>query len=407
VSGWKVLGVFLGVLALLVGLTALWIRSVTERRWAAMERETRALLEEAKARDTARAALRGEPVEGNAWDDYRKAFQAGLAIRSDVLAEYLLNRPTADRAAVQSIVVAEAATLEALRQGARKSHARRPVKWEQGEIPSMSYSAALNLAQLAACQARLLSEAGRLREASDLILDAGRMFGEAAIDSTSELEAFSLKAYGLVLDKLRSIVLNGRMSAEDHSELSRQLELLDRSLPRTAHSIANESMTMGFAFMTSPGDTEGWAEASEVARSSWRFGFSIRLMQADAFEDSRAFWKRAAELDEKPWSEVVAGVERLQQEVIPGRNPLTYRPRGLLSCFLEGRLRRAQIRLLRVAAHYRALGKALELDDPFGGKLLTERSGKKLKAWSVGPEVPVEGAPRKPPPADLVLEVER
>ena len=75
---------------------------------------------------------------------------------------------------------------------------------------------------------------------------------------------------------------------------------------------------------------------------------------------------------------------------------------------------RAQLRLLRVAAHYGATGDVLELDDPFGTKLRVRVADGSLRVWSVGPEgadhngtgafaFDREGADAR----DIVLEIRR
>ncbi|HEV3026715.1 MAG TPA: hypothetical protein VG457_04040, partial [Planctomycetota bacterium] len=86
------------------------------------------------------------------------------------------------------------------------------------------------------------------------------------------------------------------------------------------------------------------------------------------------------------------------------------------------RAQRAQIRLLRTVAYYKATGKLLELEDPFGGQLHFAKSGRRLSFWSVGPNglddggiddgsgdwtLPKHGAgrPVHPPPGDIVIEM--
>src|SRR4029077_2818529 len=71
--GWEVTaGAGAGFILLLV-CDALWIRWVAARRYARMETGVRALHQETLARNVPRRVLRGEPVPGNAWEDYRCA----------------------------------------------------------------------------------------------------------------------------------------------------------------------------------------------------------------------------------------------------------------------------------------------------------------------------------------------
>jgi hypothetical protein len=66
-----------------------------------------------------------------------------------------------------------------------------------------------------------------------------------------------------------------------------------------------------------------------------------------------------------------------------------------------------------MAAHYRATGEVLELEDPLGAKMRTVKTGGTLQIWSVGSNgVDDGGAGTFKPQAgkaqsDIVLEVER
>ena len=84
-------------------------------------------------------------------------------------------------------------------------------------------------------------------------------------------------------------------------------------------------------------------------------------------------------------------------------------PRLLLG-HRAGRERRVQLTLLRVAAHYRATGEILDLDDPFGAKLITSKTGDHLKVWSVGRDGVDDGGLgdwRHTSGRDIVLDVDR
>ena len=74
------------------------IRSVETRRWAEMRRWCEDVAREVRARDTRRPVLRGEAVEGNAWDDYRVALDT-LGSKLDVspITNVLSRQPSADR----------------------------------------------------------------------------------------------------------------------------------------------------------------------------------------------------------------------------------------------------------------------------------------------------------------------
>jgi hypothetical protein len=66
--------------------------------------------------------------------------------------------------------------------------------------------------------------------------------------------------------------------------------------------------------------------------------------------------------------------------------------------------------LLRVATHWRRTGELLDLDDPFGAKLKSAKSGEGLKLWSIGADgVDNSGTGQWKPAAgaDIVLEAKR
>jgi hypothetical protein len=72
----------------------------------------------------------------------------------------------------------------------------------------------------------------------------------------------------------------------------------------------------------------------------------------------------------------------------------------------------AQLRLLRVAAHYRIAGEILKLKDPFGAELHHCRTGKRMKFWSLDTDGRDDGGDGEKDgrwtrrAKDLVIEVE-
>jgi hypothetical protein len=65
-----------------------------------------------------------------------------------------------------------------------------------------------------------------------------------------------------------------------------------------------------------------------------------------------------------------------------------------------------------MAAHYRATGEFLELEDPFGGMIRRGENGCRWKLWSIGPDgIDQGGVAQKDdlhdPILDIVLEMDR
>src|SRR5262249_23615525 len=123
------------------------------------------------------------------------------------------------------------------------------------------------------------------------------------------------------------------------------------------------------------------------------------------------------EAAEKPWIEARDIRVRALAELEGSSNPLV---RVLYKYSLPGgslpdagdsfRECRAKLRLLRVAAHFRATGEVPDLDDPYGTKILSSRNGTHLKLWSVGADGIDDGGSGEWRPSkgkDIILEIER
>ena len=72
-STWKIVGIVAAIVVAVLLVAVFWIRSVTERRWARFQAETKAWADKERARDFSRPPLRGTAEPGNAWDDYTLA----------------------------------------------------------------------------------------------------------------------------------------------------------------------------------------------------------------------------------------------------------------------------------------------------------------------------------------------
>src|SRR5438477_11304001 len=111
VPKWKILLTVFTVPVLLLGGAGLWFRSVGERRWAEMKTQLVEILREELARPAERPVLRGEATEGNAWDDYGKAFDGVGSLQGKWLAalqKAVYRQPQADPAAVGKVLAASA-----------------------------------------------------------------------------------------------------------------------------------------------------------------------------------------------------------------------------------------------------------------------------------------------------------
>jgi len=414
VSTWKIVAIILGSLVLLLLVFCIWLSGVGRRRWAAMEVRVREMLAEARARDSARPALRGTAVPGSAWLDYELAIQEAVKFKGSVsaLGEYVSRGPKADRAKVEAVLRDHPAALEHLRRGAARSHGQYPYKWEDGfsqPIPGLLSSQ--NLANLAACRSRFLVEEGKPREAAELLLDTCLFAHDLGSNGVLIAEMIAVAIYSISFDELRDLILSGRLSPEDLAEVGRELELLDRFFLRNDQTMMNEAMSVGLGFirMSETGNEE--EILGPGAGGGLKFALASHLVLADAFFTHLELMKRGGGSDDRPWAEVDRIGREIQDDMEHLKNPISkMMVPGLLGCSRTVRERRAQLRLLRIAAHYRATGEVLELDDPFGGKLLTSKAGDRLKLWSVGRDGADDGGTGEWKPRagkDIVLETDR
>ena len=120
---------------------------------------------------------------------------------------------------------------------------------------------------------------------------------------------------------------------------------------------------------------------------SWRYAFSSRIMGADALESFDADMAEASGATGKSWSQACAIYGQLEGRLKVQKNPIVnFFEAPLMASDRNHRRGVAFTRLLRTASHYRASGEILELEDPFGGRLLHAEKGGRLKVWSVGPD---------------------
>ncbi len=413
VSNWKVVVILLGVVLVTAGMFAVWVRYTADRRWTEMDREVRRLIAEARSRDTHRSALRGDALLGDAWGDYAQAIAEMEAISNRYkLLEFLERDAKADRSAVQAIIADHAVALERLKSGVRRELIQFPHRWEYPQIPPFSGSGAYVLGNLARCKARLLCEESRHREAAELLLDVCQLGRDVWHNGTYVSSQDGHVAYELALNDLRHLIILGILAKDDHLEISRELEILDRSFPRSGLTLMNERIRAG-ALLLQEGPPKSAILVS--LKDSWRFGFSARLMVVDHFASLSRWCERAAMCEDLSWSQEMRVYEEINHDLKASANPLTETTvdGGCYHLSIAPRECRAHLRLLRVAVRYLATGEVLDLDDPFGTKLRHSQSGNKLKIWSVGPDGVDSGGdggwgsypPGKAPPKDIVIEV--
>jgi hypothetical protein len=413
VSTWKIIGVLLVTsFTCALGLW-LWIRSVIDHTWAEMERKVYALQGEARSRSGVRPVVRGNPEPERAWKMYDDAIQASYGIRllGDDETSFV------DDEALRAFAPA----LQMLRRGVQQSDGQRYRDWQHAE----TRKPVPRLAHLALGEVRRLTKSHQSRAGVELLLDVIQFCGDAGRNGSWEDTVEADRWRGVALTQLKDLILRSSLSGQDLSEVGRELESVEWALPRLRDVLLNSAMDQGFMVLDVA--RRGTLLKDGDGKASWRFLFSERILIASAFDSELECMRLLAEADEKPWSESYAVQVRAMSQFASINNPILKRYAGWIAngaapLLWVSRAQRAQIRLLRTVAHYKATGKVLELEDPFGGKLHFEKSGSRLSFWSVGPNglddggvddgsgdwaLPQhrEGWPAHLPPGDIVIEL--
>jgi len=407
ITFWKGAGLLGVALLLSYGIAALWIHIVADRRWAAMKAEWTALLQEVRSRGQSRAPLRGEPIDGNAWDDYATALaevRSLYDLESQAAPRYLKEAPQSNRKLVERVLARHPSMIESVRRAALRRQANLSLEWKEGALALPSRHGTATVAPLAVCRARFFAEEGRFADAAELLSETCRF--AADVDHVEDLE--------LPLEELREMIRSGTLKGDELSRLDRELELLDREYPRRGHRAALELVALGAQFLRTGHSITMQLVGlrADPENALWRYGYSAHLMKAEAFATIAAAVRQLEEADERPWGESRDLLRKLSSELAAHPNPIIQTaPEEVLASDVLHRGHRAQLRLLRLAAHFKATGEVLDLDDPFGRKLLRHLADDTLKAWSVGPEGQDHGGIGSyhfdPDVKDIVLEVKR
>lgn len=377
---WRIAAVALALL--LWGASALLIGWLADARWAAMKTEWHRLLEEARSRDRSRPALRGDAPAGNAWDDYAVAIREVRTLyelESSAPRNFLESGSGADRTLVEKLLARHASIIDAVRRGASRTDASLGLEWKEGALTIPSRYGTATVARMAVCQARFLAERGLVRDAMELLVDTCRFAGD--LDHVEDMEP--------EFRELNSMIASGLLGREELEQLGRELEILDRGFPRRGHRVFLDVVALGSLLIKTGAAVTPQLVGlgADPEDALWRFGYSGRLMKTDAFAVTVNAVRRLIEADERPWLEAKELLQQLTSELGASPNPIARTaPDELLRSDLSHRGHLAQLRLIRMAARYRATGELLDLPDPFGDKLHNRLTEDALKIWSVGAE---------------------
>jgi hypothetical protein len=408
--GWKILAGVVGAIALGVGAAAIWTSLVAERRAIAMEKEVAALREEIEKRNPPRSPLRGELLEGNAWADYDLAFIAVPRADKKTINEVYAGRMQLEPAMLDELIASGDAAFDLFRRGTRRSRGAYSYAWEQGwtgKCPSMFDCQ--TLANFAAVRARRLLEEGKARQAAELMLDTCRLGQDLSTRAPLLLQWIGAAIYNIAFLELLTTLKSKDLAREDLLAIDHELELVAKEWPEVDDNGSVDALMTGYELQ------KPWADRSAEARAtlaeSWRFAFSRRIAEIDAFDQVRGLARDLAGISRRPWHEACQIANEVEARAYGNRNRLVWRCIQWSASNIEmDRELQTHLQLLRGAARFRATGEVPILDDPFGSMLRTELRGNRLKIWSVGPDGVDDGGSgewKRKAGKDIVLEVER
>jgi hypothetical protein len=390
----------LSFLLLLVALgVGFWVYSLRDRKWAALLARVDELSAEIEPPRFERLPLGRPMLPGNAWDDYLQAFPPRTGAPPDnfsFIVPFLHRKQEANRAKVEELVSRYSASIDLLSSGVRRQEARIPrTQLPPNYLQGISDYDARNLNTLGIAKARLLADAGKMPEALDLLIDVcahGRDIAQLGFGSeTSAGIALMQSAFR----ELRDILQSRDVTKEDLLLLDHRLQGVDDHFPGPGRDLENDLKGLGILFIDEDlDDTAHHTINGKRERRSWRFLYSSRLQAATGFSVADRLVRQILEAGNQPWSVQYAAIEAASRELSESKDEILS-VRFQLHRAIWDHQARAALRLLRVAAHYRATGDILELADPFGGTLRTLDSEGSLTGWHRSPYGEVDRTPKK------------
>jgi hypothetical protein len=380
--------------AVAVALTIfIYFKFLEQRRWKQVERRVAQLRAEADARFRPRPVLRGTAVPGDAWEDYRPAIDLVAKMEEySTLQMYSVSSGEPRFDSIRNLLQEYAPAVDGMQRGTRRAEVRRVRFDEQARYSDDdALRPIMTLGHLAACRARWLAAEGRTREATELELDLCKYAQDVAADGSQiafEL-SYSLTSVGLV--GLEYLLTQGGLAAEDCRTMDRDLDLLDASFPRLGTFLLGKLEYFG-SWMLKRGCLEELRGLGCVPRGAevapgWREAYSARLFLATAFDQTDALFAGLLPTDEGSLSDGNARREKATADLGDSGNWLYtgFTRNDRMPEASQFRSPRTRLRLLRAAAHWRATGEFLELDDPMGTKLSHSIVlPDKLKFWGEG-----------------------
>jgi hypothetical protein len=356
-----------------------------------MQQHAESLETARQVRDHHRQPLYGEGTGGAAFAGYTEALALAKALGNDqtTLVAMLPHRDDGKVAGTENLRERWRPALAALRAAAHCTDARppRPAPTQPGHgiLNLLTVRWLVNMAVLESRACRL---AGDHAEAVAWSLDAAAMAADLTRDGLLINQMIAIAAVQIATVEAWPEHALRQLDAPALERLATGLERLDAALPQAVdwHS----ELAFFWAWLQSPhepGD-EQWLTRS------WRYGFSMRWMVADAYLQMTTTYDRLAAAVRSPWPQREALMQAEIAALVPTSNPA-------LSCMVpnltsaEQNLREvvAQVRMLRMAiALHRGLD-AAALPDPLGDgalEVVPDANGVTFRSAGSTSERPIE-----------------
>lgn len=372
-----------GVLLLVAGAVAR--HRHIEARWAQARECADAALAAHLARSGERPCLHPTSEPGNAFDGYARAFAlvpAETATPTEDTAPGDELQALLDDAGARPDLTGWRPALAALHDAARRSHANSLADVRMGyELPMLPLQAALNLARAACLHARNEAFAGRGDEALPALFDAMTLAADLGTSPVLVEQMVGMAVLGYVTESALADAVLDRLSDDDLRRLAAALQSVDERIPPTV-SPSDDALLCGQQLLRDEANGNGFDLSTWRA---WRYGFSLRLMVAEAFLDMHEHARTMDAANDEAWPQRRQRFAAFAARVESGRNFFLM----LVASNAKGAERElrtvlTRLRLLRQVVAQR-LGTRLELDDPLGtGKLTRSELDGKVRFAGVG-----------------------
>lgn len=477
---WKILAVIGGVLAVCIGGFAVWINTVAARKMKELEERFARRAAEERARPRTRPVLYGDAVPGEAWTFYTQAMQKVPRNLSDEVRFYAdsgdplppggTGKPRKARKAssvppkprlpgdpprasekeeaatsgeteskpepspeerrrqamekVRTEIEPHTDVCALLRQGATAAEGGRDRKWEDGFAMDITgLLASQNVCTLISARARMEWSRGDRREALLHLLDVAQFALDLSRSATLIEEMIGVACMTFALNPLREWLERGELGPGELTLLGDALDRADSAWPDPCDVMRNESLLFDATMVKMASGTiqdEGFRGLAS-ALLAWKYGFSIRILAADASEEFEWVTTKSDGFRSLPWRDRSAKIQAVHEKALQRGNPLLrhFLP-GIGSAERAVWERRSQLALLRAAVRIRRMDdfpEAAPKDwpaDPFGsGPLGYRRSadGATCTIWGFGPNGVDDGGKgrwkgmRENDAEDMVLEL--